>query len=156
MGIFKLLASIIIAQVTGGIGSIFTVRSLKSWYPALKKPSFNPPNSVFGPVWSILFTLMGIALFLVWRKEPEKPRVKPALTVFGVQLGLNTLWSIVFFGLRSPLYGLVDIAFLWAAITATIVLFAAISMPAAVLLVPYLLWVSFAAALNYSIWKLNR
>ncbi len=156
-GIFRLLLSILITQAVGGLGSIFTVGAIKSWYPTLKKPSFNPPNSIFGPVWSVLFTLMGVSLFLVWRKKAEgKPGVDPALKVFGIQLGLNTLWTILFFGLKSPFYGLVDIAFLWVAILATIVAFSAISVPAALLLIPYILWVSFAAVLNFYIWRLNH
>lgn len=155
-GIWKLLLSILIAQAAGGLGSIATSRSLRDWYPALQKPSFNPPNWVFGPVWTILFTLMGIAAFLVWQKGADKPEVKRALTIYGVQLGLNTLWSIVFFGLKSPLYGLIDIALLLAAILATIIAFFAASIPAALLLIPYFLWVSFASILNYYIWQLNR
>lgn len=154
--LLKLVISILITEGAGIVGAIFTTRALRTWYPALKKPSFDPPNSVFAPVWTTLFALIGISLFLVWRKGVDKPGVKPALTIFGVQLGLNVLWSLLFFGLKSPFYALIDIAFLWAAILATIIAFFPLSILASVLLIPYLLWVSFAAVLNYSIWQLNR
>ncbi|HZD60827.1 MAG TPA: TspO/MBR family protein [Anaerolineae bacterium] len=153
--VIKLVVSILIAQVVGAIGVIFTAPSVRTWYPELKKPSFNPPSSVFGPVWTILFTLMGVALFLVWRRGAERSDVKPAVTAFGIQLGLNALWSFLFFGLKSPFLALIDIGFLWVAILATILLFLPVSVAAGVLLIPYILWVSFAAALNYFIWRLN-
>jgi len=154
-GLLKLLASIAIVWGAAAIGSVFTAPAIQTWYPTLRKPWFNPPNYIFGPVWTILYTLMGIALFLVWRKGTDTPRVKPALAVFGVQLGLNVLWSVLFFGLRSPLLGLIDIGLLWMAILATIILFFPISVPASLLLIPYVLWVSFAAVLNYFIVRLN-
>ncbi|MHB8841850.1 MAG: TspO/MBR family protein [Candidatus Aquicultor sp.] len=158
-GIAKLLVSILIAQAVGNIGTIFTVPAVRNWYPKLKKPSFNPPNWIFGLAWGILFTIMGISLFLVWRKKEERlseiPNFKPAVTVFGTQLGLNALWSYMFFGLKNPLLALIDIGFLWVAIVATITLFLPISLAAGLLLIPYILWVSFAAVLNYSIWRLN-
>ncbi len=158
-GIAKLLVSILIAQAVGNIGTIFTVPAVRGWYPKLKKPSFNPPNWIFGPVWGILFTMMGISLFLVWRKREEKPaetpNFKPAVAAFGTQLSLNALWSYLFFGLKNQFLALIDIGFLWVAIITTITLFLPISLAAGLLLIPYILWVSFAAVLNYYIWRLN-
>jgi tryptophan-rich sensory protein len=153
--VLRLAASIIICLLAGYIGSLFTRPAIPGWYATLRKPSFTPPSGVFGPVWTCLYVLMGIALFLVWRVEKNTPRRKGALAVFALQLALNTLWSILFFGLRSPLAGLVDIICLWAAIIVTILLFSCISKLAAALLVPCLLWVSFAAVLNAAIVLLN-
>ncbi|NMC35407.1 tryptophan-rich sensory protein, partial [Candidatus Beckwithbacteria bacterium] len=110
---------------------------------------------VFAPVWTTLFILMGMALYLVWQQGFGKKEVKKALTIFGVQLVLNILWSILFFGLRNPSLALVDIVLLWVLILATMLSFAKISKPAAWLLIPYLAWVSFASILNFAIWKLN-
>jgi benzodiazapine receptor len=121
----------------------------------LNKPSFTPPGSVFAPVWITLYLLMGISLFLVWRVEKNIPRRRSALAVFALQLILNTLWSLLFFGLRSPLAGLVDIACLWVSIVLTLFLFSRISKTAFWLFVPYFLWVSFATVLNASIFALN-
>lgn len=154
--IYKLIISLLVPQLAGGIGSIFTVGSVNDWYPVLVKPALNPPAWVFGPVWTALFALMGIAAFLVWKKGLERRDVKIALGIFVFQLALNTLWSIIFFGLHSPGGALIEIVFLWLAILATIIAFAKISKPAAWLLAPYILWVSFAAYLNWSIWMLSR
>jgi len=151
----QLIIGIAICLLAGFIGSLFTRPAIPGWYATLNKPSFTPPSSVFGPVWTCLYLLMGIALFLVWRAEKNTPWRKGAVAVFALQLALNTLWSILFFGLRSPLAGLADIICLWAAIMVTILLFSRISKLAAVLLVPYLLWVGFAAVLNASIHLLN-
>jgi benzodiazapine receptor len=153
--ILKLIAGIILCQLAGLIGSLATLPSIPIWYESLKKPFFNPPNWLFGPVWTGLYTLMGISLFLVWRRREGNPQVKMALTFFFVQLILNTLWSLAFFGLRSPLLGLADIVLLWIAIFLTIQKFSRISRRAALLLVPYILWVSFAVLLNFSLWSLN-
>ena len=153
--IFKLIIAIVISGLAGTIGSVFTAPSIPSWYAGLIKPSFNPPAWIFGLVWTTLFALMGIAAFLVWRKGLDCRKVKIALGIFIGQLVLNTLWSIIFFGLRSPGGALFEIIFLWLAIFVTIIAFAKISKPAAWLLAPYLLWVSFASYLNYSIWQLN-
>jgi len=155
MNLLKLAVSLLVCLGAGWIGSIFTTPSIPTWYAGLAKPSFNPPNGVFGPVWTLLYLLMGIALFLVWRKAPQAPGAGLALVLFLVQLALNVLWSILFFGLRSPLLGLVDILLLWAAILATMLLFFRVSPAAGALLVPYLLWVSFASVLNFAIWRLN-
>lgn len=151
----KLAISLILPQLAGGIGALFTTPSVTSWYGTITKPSFNPPSWIFGPVWTTLFVLMGIAFYLVWQQGTNRPQVRQALAVFGVQLAFNTLWSIIFFGLHSPGGALIEIAFLWLAIAATIALFAKISKPAAWLLAPYLAWVSFAAFLNFTIWRLN-
>lgn len=151
----KCIIAIIVSELAGVIGSIFTVPSIGRWYAALARPELAPPNWVFGPVWTTLFALMGISSFLIWKKGLDRRDVKIALGIFLGQLVLNTLWSIIFFGLRSPGGALVEIAFLWLAILATIIVFAKISRPAAWLLMPYILWVSFAAYLNYSIWILN-
>jgi tryptophan-rich sensory protein len=150
--ILKLIGAIVICQLAGIIGSVFTVSSVGSWYMTINKPSFNPPSWVFGPVWITLYALMGIALYLVWRSGSRSWLV---LGVFGLQLVLNALWSILFFGLQSPGAAFIEIIFLWISIAASIVLFFGISRPAAYLLVPYILWVSFAAVLNFAIWRLN-
>ncbi len=153
--ILKLIASLVLCQLAGLIGSLATLPSIPIWYESLKKPFFNPPNWLFGPVWTGLYTLMGISLFLVWRRREGNPQVKLALTFFFVQLILNALWSLAFFGLQSPLLGLVDIVLLWIAILLTIQRFYGISRTGAFLLVPYILWVSFAVVLNVSLWILN-
>ncbi len=151
----KLVYSIVICQLAGIIGSFFTFPSISTWYVALEKPSFNPPNWVFSPVWITLFILMGISLYLVWGSGAKTRYVKIALTLFGIQLALNALWSIIFFGLKSPFYALIELVILWVAILATIFKFFNISKTAAYLLIPYILWVSFAAVLNFSIWVIN-
>ena len=152
----KLIISIVISELAGVIGSIFTVSAIPAWYATLAKPVLNPPAWIFAPVWTTLYLLMGIAAFLVWRKGWEQKEVRIALSIFGVQLVLNALWSVVFFGLHSPAWALINILALWIAIAWTIMAFYKISRPAAYLLVLYILWVSFAAYLNYSIWILNR
>jgi tryptophan-rich sensory protein len=151
----KLTIAIAVSELAGIIGSVFTAPAIGGWYAGIIKPTWNPPAWVFGPVWTTLFMLMDIAAFLVWRKGLERREVKIALGVFVGQLVLNTLWSIIFFGLHSPGGALIEIAFLWLAILATIIVFAKVSKPAAWLLVPYIAWVSFAGYLNYSIWMLN-
>jgi benzodiazapine receptor len=125
-----------------------------AWYLALKKPSFNPPDWVFGPVWALLYLAMAVAGWLVLREPPSRER-RIALTLMGVQLALNAAWSLLFFGLHLPGVAFVDIAALWIAIIATIVAFNAVRPAAAVTMVPYLLWVSFALVLNGTIWALN-
>lgn len=153
--LLRLAVSIAICQLAGFVGSVFTRISVGTWYAALKKPSFTPPNWVFSPAWITLFVLMGIAAFLVWNKGLSDHKVKIALSIFAVQLILNVLWSAMFFGLRSPLAGLIEIAVLWIAILLTILYFFRVSNTAGMLLIPYILWVSFAAVLNFSIWRLN-
>ena len=148
--IFKLIAAIIICQLAGIIGAVFTGPSIPTWYTSLNKPAFNPPAWLFGPVWTLLYLLMGIALYFVWL-SPKKQ----AIGWFIIQLGLNVLWSLIFFGFRAPLFALIEIIFLWYAILFTIIWFYKVSRVAAYLLVPYLLWVSFACVLNLAIVLLN-
>jgi tryptophan-rich sensory protein len=151
----KLIASIAVCQLAGLLGAIFTSSAIPTWYATLEKPPFVPPDWTFSVVWTFLYLLMGLALYIVWRKGWDRRDVRLAMGVFGVQLFLNFLWSVLFFGLRSPLLGMIEIIFLWFAIVATIWLFYRISRLAGALLMPYLAWVSFAALLNYYIWLLN-
>ena len=151
----KLIIAIVVSELAGIIGSIFTAPSIPAWYATLVKPALNPPSWVFGPVWTTLFALMGISAFLIWKKGLNHKGVKTALGIFIGQLFLNTLWSIIFFGLHSPALAFIEIIFLWLAILATIIAFAKISKSAAWLLLPYILWVSFAGYLNLMIWMLN-
>ena len=153
--IIKLIISIIICQLAGIIGSIFTTPSISTGYASLNKPVFNPPNWVFSPVWITLFVLMGISLYLVWSKAIKKELKKRALILFGIQLLLNIFWSVIFFGLNSILFAFIEIIFLWIAILLTIIYFYKISKIASYLLIPYILWVSFAAVLNFSIFLIN-
>jgi tryptophan-rich sensory protein len=152
---FKLIIAIVFSELAGVIGSVFTIYAIPNWYAGLVKPELNPPAWVFGPVWTTLYALMGISAFLIWHMGWERKEVKMALGVFGIQLFLNVVWAIIFFGLQNPGWALVNIVLLWLAIVWTITIFYKISKPAAYLLVPYLLWVSFASYLNYSIWMLN-
>ena len=151
MKIYKLLISILLPFLASGIGGLFTASSVSSWYVTLNKPSFNPPSWVFGPVWTILYLLMGISLYLVWSKKFSKP----AFIFFGVQLFLNALWSILFFGIKSPLFAFIGITLLWTAIFITIIYFYKLNKLSSYLLIPYILWVSFAAVLNFAIFLLN-
>lgn len=160
--ILKLIIAIAIAEFAGIIGSLFTTPAIFNWYAGLIKPVWTPPSWVFAPVWTILFVLMGISLYLIWnrysliRANGGIVRTwKWGVGIFFFQLILNTLWSIIFFGLHSPEAAFIEIIFLWLAIFATIIIFSKISKPAAWLLIPYILWVSFAAYLNYSIWQLS-
>ena len=153
--IFKLALCIVICQLAGVVGSIPNIEAIPGWYTTIARPSFNPPNSVFAPVWISLYFMMGVAAFLVWRKGLETPGVKTALIVFAVQLALNILWSYVFFGWKLLFLAFVEIAVLWLMILVSIVLFRPVSKVAAWLLAPYLLWVSYASVLTFSIWRLN-
>lgn len=153
--ILKLVISILVCQVAGLIGSLFTLSSISTWYAQLEKPTFNPPNWVFAPVWTLLFLLMGISLYLIVSKGVGNKKVKTALSIFVIQLTLNILWSFLFFGLQSLLYAFIEIIILGLAILLTIISFYKISKTAAYLLLPYVLWVSFAAVLNFSILILN-
>ena len=154
-GILKLLVSIIICQSAGFIGSFFTTPAIPTWYATLNKPFFTPPNGIFSPVWISLYVLMGVSAFFVWNKGLNVSGVKRALIIFGIQLILNPLWSLVFFGLRSPVFGFIEISILWIFIFLTLVNFFKMSRIAGFLLLPYIFWVSFAALLNFSIWRLN-
>jgi len=153
--IVKFLIAILICQIAGIVGSLFTSPSIPTWYATIEKPKFTPPNWVFAPVWTTLFVLMGISAYLIWNQGLENKIVKTALWVFGIQLVLNMLWSLLFFGLHSPLYAFFEIIILWLAILFTILNFFKISRTAGWLLVPYIIWVSFAAILNFYIARLN-
>jgi benzodiazapine receptor len=151
----KLVVSVVACQCAGVIGSIFTTPAIPTWYATLEKPFFTPPNWLFAPAWITLYLLMAIAAFLIWRKGLGQEGVKSALLIFLVQLVLNALWSVVFFGLQSPLWGMVVILALWVAILLTIIKFFKLSTAAGSLMLPYILWVSFASALNIAIFVLN-
>lgn len=153
--ISKLIVTLIVCQGAGVIGSFFTGPAISTWYAEIQKPSFNPPNWVFAPVWIALFFLMGVSAYLILKRGIWKKNVFLALAIFGAQLGLNVFWSYLFFGLHSPLYALIEILILWLFILLTIVKFYKISRVAAFLLLPYILWVSFAAVLNFAIYRLN-
>jgi benzodiazapine receptor len=151
----KLVIAIVVCELAGFIGSIFTVSAIPEWYNLIAKPDFAPPNWIFGPVWITLYALMGIAAFLIWQKGLHHKKVKVALGFFIAQLILNSLWSVIFFGGKSIGWGLIEIIVLWFAIVATLVDFYKISKPAGALLIPYLLWVTFAVYLNFSLYMLN-
>ncbi|UCG56494.1 MAG: tryptophan-rich sensory protein [Phycisphaerales bacterium] len=138
------------------LGSLFTRNAVSDWYANLNKPVFTPPNWLFGPVWTGLYVLMALSAALVWSKGLDKPAVRIALALFVVQLILNGLWTPLFFGLKMPLVAFVEIVLLWIAIVLTVAAFARVATIAALLLLPYILWTSFAAVLNFSIWLLNR
>jgi len=153
--IVRLIISLVACQCAGLIGSIFTRAAIPTWYATLEKPSFTPPNWLFAPAWATLYLLMAISAFIIWRRGLDDSRVKIALGIFIIQLILNALWSVVFFGLESPLYGFIVIVALWIAILFTMLRFFKLSTLAGSLLLPYIGWVSFAAVLNVSIWILN-
>lgn len=151
----KLLISIIICQMAGVIGSVFTTPQIGAWYVYLKKPLLSPPNWVFGPVWTLLFILMGVSLWFIWTAETKKIK-KKAIIFFATQLVLNISWSFLFFGIQSPLLAFLGIICLWLAILFTILEFYKISKIASYLLIPYIVWVSFASYLNLFIWIINK
>lgn len=151
----KLIIALILCYFVAFAGSTVTTPAIDTWYASLNKPFFNPPNWVFGPVWTVLYGLMGVAMYLVWNKGLKGKKERFAMKVFFAQLFANFMWSFVFFGLESPVGGLVVILLLWAGIFYTIRLFKKIDKTAAYLLVPYLLWVSFATLLNLFIVILN-
>ena len=153
--IFRLITAIVLVQLAGGIGAFVTTPAIGTWYATLIKPELAPPNWIFGPVWTSLYLLMGIAAFLVWNRGLERADVRRGLGLFGVQLALNTFWSFLFFGQQNPGAAFLELVILWLAIAATIIAFHKISRPAAYLLLPYIVWVTFAGYLNYSIWTLN-
>ncbi len=156
-----LVGAVAICEIAGGVGAIFVAPNITGWYSTLVKPALNPPSFLFGPVWSLLYLLMGIAVFIVWASsakasDGQEKRIRSrAINIFVLQLILNVIWSIVFFGTQNPLLGIIDIVFLWLTIVWTIVAFWKVSRSAALLLLPYIAWVSFALYLNLSIWRLN-
>lgn len=148
----KLIVCIAVCLGAGLLGSWITRPSLYPWYESLAKPGWTPPNWLFGPVWTILYLMMGVAAWLLWRKSGVR---EWPMRLFLVQLLLNVTWSALFFGLRSPGAGFVEIVLLWSAILATLIAFAGVAPVSGWLLLPYLVWVGYAAALNFSIWRLN-
>ena len=153
----RIIYCVAICLVVGYLSSITTQSSINTWYPTLIKPSFNPPNWLFAPVWTLLFIMMGIAAGMIWNQlENQRELVKKALLFFTVQLLLNALWSYLFFGLNNVLLALIEIILLWLVIYETFHIFKKIDKKAAYLFIPYLIWVAFAAVLNGSIYYLNR
>jgi len=152
--IVPLIFFLAITFLAAFIGNFFTMPNIQTWYATLNKPSFSPPNWLFGPVWTILFILMAIAAFLVFQTKDNSKR-KTALTFYFIQLVFNSFWSILFFGLHSPKFAFFEIIILWILILITLIKFLKIKKIAGLLLVPYLLWVSFASILNLFIWLIN-
>lgn len=152
----KLISSILVCFLAGGVGNFFTIPSIPTWYAGLAKPPFNPPNYLFGPIWTLLYILMGISLYLIWSKGFKNQKVKNVLYLFGIQLFLNAIWSPIFFGAHNLLLAFVVIVFMWIFILKTIMAFAKINKMSSYLLYPYLAWVSFASILNFSVWLLNK
>ncbi|MCP5105666.1 MAG: tryptophan-rich sensory protein [bacterium] len=152
----KLIISLSVCQFAGIVGAFLNDAPIREWYITLDKPSFNPPNWIFGPVWITLYLMMGVALFLVWTSDVPQRAKKIAMIIFFIQLALNILWNFLFFYLRSPFLGLIEIVILVVLIALTIWKFFPIRPLAGYLLVPYFLWICFAAVLNYSLWNLNR
>lgn len=153
--IVQAIVSILGCLSVGIVGSLFTAPAIPNWYSTLSKPFFSPPSWVFGPAWTILYILIGISLFLVWTKKADSDIKRNALYIFFAQLFLNAIWSPIFFGLQSPFTALIIIALLWVTIIININVFYKVSKTAALLLIPYLLWVSFATVLNFALWQLN-
>jgi tryptophan-rich sensory protein len=151
----KLAVSILLTLSAGWLGSIFTTPAINGWYATLQKPSFNPPNWLFGPVWTFLFIAMGVSLYLIWQRGLEKPETKKAFVFFIVHLLFNVLWSVIFFGLKNLGLAFGEIIILWVMILALALNFYKIDKVAGILLIPYLCWVSFASFLNFAISRLN-
>lgn len=151
----KLIISILVPLLVGAISGFFTSSGVNGWYATANKPWFNPPNWIFAPVWTALYILMGISLFLVWKSGAEKTIKQTAIILFAIQLALNFFWSFIFFKLQLPGWAFAEIILMWIMIFISILWFGKISSTAAWLLVPYISWVSFASVLNYAVWKLN-
>ncbi len=149
----KLIISLILPQLSGFIGSYFTINAIPTWYVYLNKPSFSPPNWLFGPVWLILYLMMGIAVYLNWIKNTKQAKFNVRL--FFIHLFFNLIWTPVFFGLKDTLFALYIIIMIWIFIIAMIINFRKVNKISSLLLIPYLFWVSFATLLNYFIWRLN-
>ena len=154
--ILKIVLVVVLCVTVGYLSGLVTRESILTWYVTLNKPSFNPPNWVFAPVWTLLYIMMGVAAGMIWTSNSEEQTTKKALGFFAIQLGLNALWSCLFFGLHNPLLALIEIILLWLMILETYNLFKKINKTAGLLLFPYLAWVSFATILNASIWWMNR
>jgi len=154
--LLSLAAYVAIPLIVGILGGIATGSSTDKWYRTIRKPSWNPPDWLFGPVWTLLYLLMGVALWLVSSSGWSDPRVQIAVFLFGAQLLFNLLWSVIFFGLRRPGWALAEILVLWVLILFMVLQFYLLRPLAGLLLVPYQVWVTFAAGLNASIWSLNR
>ena len=154
--IVRLISSVSVCLLTGFLGSFATKDSITTWYAQLSRPSFTPPDWTFGVVWPVLYVMMGISAFLIWNVGIDKRQVKVSLGCFALQLILNGLWTLIFFGLHLIGFALVEIVILWAAILMTILAFWKVSKPAALLLLPYILWVSFAVVLNAGLFLLNK
>ena len=153
---WKLIISIFICEATGIVSALIANTRSNPWFDKLSKPSWNPPAFLFAPVWTLLYLLMGISLWLIWKSAVPAPQKNKAIILFSLQLFLNFWWSIIFFRFHSPAFALVEIIGMLILILVTIISFSKISRHAAWLLVPYLAWVSFATVLNYSIWVLNK
>jgi len=151
----KFIISLLLPLAVGGISGFFTTKAIPGWYAQLDKPWFNPPNWLFSPVWTSLYIMMGIALWLVWKSDSPQKLKQRAIYLFAAQLVLNFFWSLIFFNLHQIGWALVEIVAMWGMILLSIVAFSKINKAAAWLLVPYISWVSFATILNYSIWQLN-
>ena len=153
--ILKIVLVVVLCVTVGYLSGLVTRESILTWYVTLNKPSFNPPNWVFAPVWTLLYIIMGVAAGMIWTSNSEEQTTKKALGFFAIQLGLNALWSYLFFGLHNPLLALIEIILLWLMIFETYNMFKKINKTSGLLLFPYLAWVSFATILNASIWWLN-
>jgi len=151
----KLLISILLPQIAAGVGAYFTITGTGSWYQTIQKPGWNPPSWLFAPVWTALYITIGIAFYLIWKKEAPTGNKRIAMILWGVQLVLNLFWTIIFFNQHQLFWATVEIGLLWFFILATIIAFARINKVAAWLLVPYIAWVSFAGILTWTIWKIN-
>lgn len=154
--VVALVLAVVVPEAVGALSGVVTARSVRTWYVGIAKPGFTPPSWVFAPVWTSLYLLMGVASWLVWRQGGQRPEVRVALLVYGVHLVLNGAWSLVFFGAKRPGWALAEILVLDVSVVLTALLFLRISRLAGGLMVPYVLWVAFATALNGGIWWLNR
>src|SRR4030043_300591 len=154
--VIKLIVSILVSFAAGGIGSLFTFKAIPTWYAGLKKPPYTPPRWVFGPVWTTLYILMGISVFLVWQNGLGAKGALLTFTLFWAQLAFNAFWSIIFFGMKSKGGGVIIIIVLWLLILATMIASFQVSVWAGVLFIPYIMWVSIASYLNIGVWLMNK
>lgn len=148
--------SIGVCLSAGALGTVFTVSSIPTWYTTLNKPVFNPPNWIFGPVWTVLYILMGVSFALIWLKGVKTQKSREAISLFLVQLFLNAIWTPIFFGAKNLFLALIVIILMWIFILKTILAFGKINKTASYLLYPYIAWVSFATILNFAVWLLNK